>query len=144
MPSLHNKLLFPLLLLLSLSAQAETRVAIIVNSSNTQDITLQDVGNIYKDRIITWDNNEKIDVYNLPSAVQAREVFSRTLLGMGARSAAAEESNRRITNTSRNPQLLKRERLVLLSVASNKNAIGYINASHLGQKKGIKVLFFIE
>lgn len=132
------------LLLSSMTAQAESRVAIIVNADNGQNLTLQDISNIYNDKIVTWDNHQKIDVYNLPTASRTREVFSRALLGLSAMTAAANESNRQITNTSRNPQHLKRERLVILSVANNKNAIGYVKASSIGQNKKIKVLFFIK
>lgn len=126
------------------TAFAGPRIAIIVNSQNKQRLSLQDITNIYNDKLITWKNGEKIDVYNLPTSSPAREVFSRALLGLSAIGAAAEESNRRITNTSRNPQFLKRERLVRLVVGADKNAIGYINAENVGNKKNLRVLFIIE
>jgi len=127
-----------------MTVQAEPRVAIIVNSENSQHLTLQDISNIYNDRITTWNNHEKIDIFNLPTASPARETFSRALLGMSAMRSAANEANRRITNTSRNAQHVKRERLVILSVATNKNAIGYVKASSISQHKNIKVLFYIK
>jgi len=133
-----------LLLVITGTAYAGPRIAIIINEHNQQKLSLLDITNIYNDKVFTWENGEKIDVYNLPSSSQAREVFSHALLGLSARGAAAEESNRRITNTSRNPQLLKRERLVRLAVGADKNAIGYVNAANLGSKKGIRVLFIIE
>ena len=140
-----NKILAVLLLLLScITAHADPQVAIIVNNQNTQAISLQDISNIYNDRITTWANDQKIDVYNLPTASPAREVFSRALLGMSAMAAAASEANRQITNTSRNSQHVKREHLVILSVATNKNAIGYVKASSITQRKDIKVLFYIK
>lgn len=58
--------------------------------------------------------------------------------------SAAAESNRHITNSSRNPQLLKRERLVILSVTSNINAIGYVKETHIKQKKDVRILFSID
>lgn len=140
----HALLLTLLLLVFSGTASAGPRIAIIVNAQNQQDLSLQDVTNIYNDKVITWENGEKIDVYNLPTSSHSREVFSRTLLGLSAIEAAAAESNRRITNTSRNPQLLKRERLVKLAVGADRNAIGYITASNLGDKRGLRVLFTIE
>jgi ABC-type phosphate transport system substrate-binding protein len=141
-----HALLLALLLLagFSGSAIAEPRVAIVVNEQNQQQLSRQDVANIYNDKVITWDNGEKIDVYNLPTSSHSREVFSRRFLSMSAVEAATVESNRRITNTSRNPQLLKRERLVKLAVGADKNAIGYITASNLGNKRGLRVLFIIE
>jgi len=127
-----------------MTVQAEPRVAIIVNSENSQPLTLQEISNIYNDRITTWNNHEKIDIFNLPTASPARETFSRALLGMSAMRAAANEANRHITNTSRNTQHVKRERLVILSVATNRNAIGYVKASSITQHKNIKVLFYIK
>ena len=132
------------LLLASITVQAESGTAVIVNAANTQNITRQDISNIYHDRMINWNNGEKIDVYNLPTASPAREIFSQNFLGMGAIAAAAAESNRHITNSSRNVQHLKRERLVLLSVASDKNAIGYVRNSNLKKISGIRILFVID
>jgi ABC-type phosphate transport system substrate-binding protein len=133
-----------LLVLFSGTASAGPRIAIIVNAQNQQDLSLQDVTNIYNDKVIMWENGAKIDVYNLPTSSHSRQVFSHAVLGLSAVEAAAAESNRRITNTSRNPQLLKRERLVKLAVGADKNAIGYITASNLGNKRGIRVLFTLE
>ena len=144
MKHLHKNLAILLLLLTCIPAHADPQVAIIVNSKNTQPISLQDISNIYNDRITTWSDDQKIDVYNLPTASPAREVFSRALLGMSAMAAAASEANRQITNTSRNSQHVKRERLVILSVATNRNAIGYVKASSITQQKDIKVLFYIK
>lgn len=143
MKTLANSL-FLILFLLPISAQAESRIAIIVNASNTQDISRKDVSNIYNDKVYTWANGEKIDIYNLPTVSKARDKFSRALLGLSARQASAAESNRRIANISHNPQMLKRERLLILSITKNKNAIGYVKASNIKHKKDIKILFFID
>lgn len=132
------------LLAIATPSLAQSRIAIIVNEQNKQNLTFQEITNIYQDKIITWESGEKIDVYNLPSSSEIREAFSQSILGLSARGAAAEESNRRMSNISRNPQMLKRERLVKLAVAANTNAIGYISADSLGSKKGIRVLFIIE
>ena len=139
-----NHILLLTLLLPSMAAASDDRIAVIVNAANIQDISHQDISNIYRDRIITWDNGEKIDIYNLPTISPSREKFSQKFLGISAMASAAAESNRHITNSSRNTQLLKRERLVLLSIASNKNAIGYVKESHIKQKKGIRILFSID
>jgi len=132
------------LLLTSITALAESRIAVIVNGANTQNISRQDIINIYNDRIIAWNNGDKIGVYNLPTASPVRETFSRNILGTTAMAAAKAEANRHITNSSRNPQLLKRERLVILSVISNKNAIGYARAESVKKRKGIRILFLLD
>ena len=119
-------------------------VAVIVNSANTQALNKDDVKNIYSDQVITWADGAKIAVYNLPIAASARETFSEKILGMSAELAAAAESNRLITNTQRNPQKLKRERLVLSIVSKNPHAIGYVPKSAAANTEGIRVLFVLE
>lgn len=135
--------LFTLALLTVNNAWAD-HVAVIVNSSNTQTLTKEDIKNIYSDRVITWANGNKIAVYNLPVVSRAREVFSHHILGVSAQEAASAESNRSITNTLRNPQKLKRERLVASIVSKNPDAIGYVKQETAQGKSGIKILFVIE
>lgn len=136
-------ILFMAIALFSGLASAEP-VAVIVNTANKQIVSKEDVKNIYDDRIITWANGEKITVYNLPVASIARETFAQKVLGMSAQEAATAESNRLITNTQRNPQRLKRERLVVSIVSKNPHAIGYASEESIAGKEGIRVLFVIE
>ncbi len=119
-------------------------VVVIVNSANTQSLSTSDVKNIYRDRTITWDNGNKIMVYNLPSKEAAAEVFATKVLGVSSRSAAASEANRIVTNTSRNAQLTKREVLVASIVSRKPDAIGYVHKKTVSGKEGIRILLTLE
>lgn len=119
-------------------------VAVIVNSANTQNMSQAGVKNIYGGKMIAWENGTKIEVYNLPPEDAASEIFARNVLGMSARDAASDESNRIINNTSRNQQQEKRAALVLSIVAKTPNAIGYVPKELTEGKPGIKVLFTLE
>lgn len=119
-------------------------VAVIVNSANTQNVSQADVKSIYGDKMVAWANNNKIAVYNLPPEDAAAETFASKALGMSARDAASAESNRVITNTSRNPQQTKRDALVTSIVAKTPNAIGYVPKESSDGKPGIRVLFTLE
>lgn len=119
-------------------------VVVIVNSANAQNISLADVKNIYLDKTVAWENGGKIAVYNLPPEDAAAELFARKTLGMSARDAAAAESNRIISNTSRNPQQTKRAALVSSIVAKTPNAMGYIPKEQAEGKSGIRVLFTLD
>lgn len=130
--------------LFAASAVFAEGVAVIVNSSNTQVINEDVVKNIYSDRVIAWDSGKYIVVYNLPVKSSKREQFSQSVLGLSAQDAAAAESNRSITNTVRNPQKVKRERLVTSIVAKNPHAIGYVSESSAKSKSGIRILFVIK
>lgn len=119
-------------------------VAVIVNSANTEAISQSDVKNIYQDKITAWANGQKIAVYNLPLEDAAANTFAGKILGSTARDAAAAESNRVVTNTSRNSQQTKRDALVVSIVAKTPNAIGYVPKEQAEGKSGIRVLFTLE
>lgn len=120
------------------------KVAVIVNAENKQSLGRADLTAIYSDNVITWANGNSIHVYDLPVKNESREIFSRSVLGMSGSDAAKEWANRKITNTARNPPKTKNERLVLLSVKKDVNAIGYVLAGEAEGKEGIKILMTIE
>lgn len=119
-------------------------VAIIVNSSNSQSLSLADVKNIYSETLTTWANGKKIKVYEQKEDSPIREIFSQAVLGISAKKSAAAASNRKITNTSKNPAKTKRERLVISVVAKKPDAIGYADADKVKNIKGIKVIHTVN
>lgn len=142
-----KKPIIALLLLASMSGMHTALadpVAVIVNSANTQNLSLSDVKSIYSDKTITWAEGGKIAVYNLPAEEAAAEIFASKVLGMSASSAAAAESNRGVSNVARNPQQTKRAELVSSIVAKTPHAIGYVPKAQADGKSGIRVLFTLE
>lgn len=123
---------------------ASDPVVIITNSANTQTITKADLKNIYEDRVTTWKNGKKIALYNLPVASPVRGIFSISILGESAQEAAAQEENRKITNSLRNPSKTKRERLVVSIVSRKPNAIGYVAKKSTIGKTGIRIIMTLE
>jgi ABC-type phosphate transport system substrate-binding protein len=142
-----KKLIIALLFLASLfgmRAALADPVAVIVNSANTQNLSLDDVKSIYADKTIVWADGGKIAVYNLPAEEATAEIFARKVLGMSAGNAAAAESNRVVSNVARNPQQIKRDALVSSIVAKTPHAIGYVPKAQAEGKSGIRVLFTLE
>jgi ABC-type phosphate transport system substrate-binding protein len=139
---------FLLLLSLGLFSMQNTiagePVVVIVNKANQQSLTQQDIKNIYSDIVFQWQNGERITVYNLPVDAEERETFSRNLFGESAQRMAAEESNRKITNTIKNPSKTKRARLVAQLVAKNPQAIGYIPLSMLDKSADVRVVLQLD
>jgi ABC-type phosphate transport system substrate-binding protein len=131
-------------LLFTGTAYAEEKVAVIVNSANTQSLSMLDIKNIYSDIVTTWKNGKTISVYNLPLNLPARENFSEAVLKMSASSAEMELNNLITTNRMKNPQKEKREKLVVSIVARNPDAIGYVPSSMVDNKTGIRVLFELD
>ncbi|WP_455223272.1 substrate-binding domain-containing protein [Kaarinaea lacus] len=126
------------------SALGGEPVVVIVNKSNQQSLTQQDIKNIYNDIVFHWNNGERIAVYNLPVDAEEREAFSKKMFGETAQRMAAEESNRKITNTIKNPSKTKRARLVAQLVAKNPHAIGYIPLSMLDKSDEVRVVLQID
>jgi ABC-type phosphate transport system substrate-binding protein len=119
-------------------------VAIIVNASNTQQLSEQEVKNIYADIVTQWDNGNKITVFNLYVDDEARETFSQKVFGESAHKQALAESNRKITNTIKNPSKTKSARLVAKLVAKDPNAIGYIPLSMARQATNVRIVLQID
>jgi ABC-type phosphate transport system substrate-binding protein len=115
-----------------------------VNRSNPEALTIEQIKNIYSDRVTAWRSGQKIDVYNLPDNQEAREIFARNVLGMSGQASAAAESQRKTNNTLKNPSKTKRERLVASIVARKRNAIGYVPAYLVEGKKGIRVVKILK
>ena len=130
-------------LALSASLYAEP-VVVIVNEANGQSLSADDIKGIYNDNVTQWSNGAGIKSFDLPTKNESREVFSQKILGTSAKDAAREWANRKITNTAKNPPKTKKEKLVVLSVSKNKDAIGYVSKSAADGKSGIKVIMTIE
>jgi len=131
------------LMLISVQAMAE-KVVVIVNAKNVQELNKQDIAAIYSDNIIQWDNGSKIKLYDLPEGSVLRDVFSKDVLGMSTGEAVREWLNRKITNSARNPPHSRTERLLLLTVKRNGNAIGYVSESAAKRSEGVRVVMTID
>jgi len=119
-------------------------VVVIVNPANKVTLSQKDVKAIYSDNIITWKNGKRIKAYDLPVRSKARKTFSKKVMGKPARSVARDWANRKITNTAKNPPRTKKERLALLSVAKNRNAIAYVPASMVKGRRDVRVLMKVN
>lgn len=126
------------------SHYTDDTVVIIVNSKNTQDITSSDIKNLYTDRMTTWQNGEKINVYNLPVNSPARETFSYKFLHKSPSQAAAASSNRVVTNVIRNATETKTDRIIVSIISSNSDAIGYTTYKNVKGKNKLRIVMALE
>jgi len=125
----------------SVEAKKSSPFVIIVNAKNNQDLSAEDLKNIYFDRITTWKSGGRIDLYDLPVSSKVREMFSNSVLSISARKAAQREKNERITNSTRNIPKQKSENLVTAIVANNLNAIGYVSIKSAKSRDGIRIIY---
>ena len=89
--------------LLSTGYAYASDVAVIVNGSNAEALSIEQIKNIYSDRVTTWRSGKKIELYNLPESQDAREIFAKKVLGVSSQAAVAAEARRRTNNTLKNP-----------------------------------------
>lgn len=119
-------------------------VAVIVNRSNPEALSIEQIKNIYSDRVTAWRSGQKIEVYNLPDNQESREIFARNVLGMSGQASATAEAQRKVNNTLKNPPKTKRERLVVAIVARKRNAIGYVPVYLVEGKKDVRVVKILK
>ena len=116
-------------------------VAVIVNRSNPEMLSLDQIKDIYSDRMTTWRaSGQKIEIYNLPDNQDAREIFARQVLGMSGQASATAESQRKTNNTLKNPSKTKRERLVASFVARKRYAIGYVPIYLVEKEERVRII----
>lgn len=126
--------------LLTAGAVQAADVAVIVQRSNPESLSIEQIKNIYSDHRTTWRSGQTIEVYNLPASQEAREIFSRQVLGMSGQAAASAESRRKLNNTLKNPSKTKRERLVVSIVSRKRNAIGYVPLYMVEGKDQVRIV----
>lgn len=119
-------------------------IVVIVNSANQQELSKQDIKNIYSDIVTHWKNSQRIHLYNLPAQDQARDTFSQAIFGESTREILQEEHNRKITNSIKNPSRTKRASLISTVVRRDKDAIGYLPKSMLKNDNKIRVVLELE
>jgi len=79
-------------------------------------------------------------VINLPSNSGARKTFSKSILGVSAKVAAAREANWKITNRIKNPSSIKRARFISPLVSRSINAIGYIDRALIRKRDKVRII----
>lgn len=119
-------------------------VVVIVNSANTQALTLAEVRDIYTGRLAAWDNGQRVSAYNLPASSATRETFSRRILGISAAEADAQISRHQRAGGALGLQQTKSEELLVTIVSKKHTAIGYCTPAAIEGKFGIRVIATLD
>ena len=110
------------------AAPAEPTLAVIVHPARATALGLQDVARIYLGQRRFWEGGEAIVAINRESGGAAREHFSERALGQTSQQFAAYW-NEQYFHGIFPPATLTSSAAVKRYVATNRNAIGYIEAS---------------
>ncbi len=120
-------------------------VAVIVNADNPVNaLSNSEIKNYYENNIVTWPGGNKIKLYDLKLKEESRQKFSIVILGRAANQVAMEWSNKKITNTAKNPpKTVSSDVLMQNKVANDPWAIGYLSEDKVTSKK-VKIVGTIE
>lgn len=136
---LINKLL-PVTLFLLLSQTCLADIAVIVNPSNTNQLTPAEVRQIFLGKTHAFPNGQKVVPYDLPDSEPGKEVFAEQVLRKSISSLNSYWS-RMLFSSKGNPPAIVTTDKALQTVAANKNAIAYIDTQHVNNN--VKVLFTV-
>lgn len=116
-------------------------VAVIVNPSNSSDISEEDVKKIYLGKTKSFSNGESVEAINIEEGA-VRDDFDSKLLKKNASQLKAYWSKLIFTGKATPPESVNNEAAALKKVASNANAIGYVDAGSVDDS--VKVVVTIK
>lgn len=114
---------------LPMPASAGGGIVVIVNKANDNDIDAALVSKIYRGDARSWAKGGPIVAYDLPEDNLLREDFDGTYVGKSEKALLALWSQNVLTGKASPPKTAASDGEVRKAVASNKGAIGYIQAS---------------
>jgi ABC-type phosphate transport system substrate-binding protein len=128
---LHNGLKLMLLLaLLSLAFSAQAEVVVIVSSkSSVTSLTAEQTAKIFLGKVVTFPNEHSVFPIDQPEGSAIRDEFYSKVTHKNASQLTAYWAKIIFTGEGRPPQLIAGDVAVRKAVASNPNAIGYIDKS---------------
>jgi ABC-type phosphate transport system substrate-binding protein len=115
-------------LVASSARPADVAIAVIVHPSRNQPLPLDDVARIFLKKQRFWDDGAPIVPLNREAESRLRERFSRKVFGMSSSALAAYWNDQYFLGTFP-PVTLSSTEAVKRYVASDPNAIGYVEAS---------------
>lgn len=129
--TLHNGLKFMLLLaLLSLAFSAQAEVVVVVSSkSSVTSLTAEQTAKIFLGKVLTFPNERTAFPIDQPEGSAIRDEFYSKVTHKNSSQLTAYWAKIIFTGEGRPPQLISGDVAVRKAVASNPNAIGYIDKS---------------
>lgn len=129
---IRKLLLSTILFLTPLTTLAE--VVVIVNADNsTSSMTKSELARLFLGKTTSFDDGTRAVVVNQTTANSSRGIFDSQLLGKSTSQINAYWSKLMFSGGGTPPPELNGDLAVLLHVASNPNAIGYIEATTVNE-----------
>ena len=108
----------------------DVAIAVIVHPSRDRSLPVDDVARIFLKKQRFWDDGAPIVPLNREAGSAIREIFSRRVFGMSSAALAAYWNDQYFLGTFP-PVTLSSTEAVKRYVASDPNAIGYVDAGYV-------------
>lgn len=113
-----------------LAAQKTDEIVVIVHKDNPlRALSQSELRPIFLTKKMSWPDGSLIVAYNLPEKDTVRQGFDAAVLGLDPERVSRYWVDRKIRGDERPPTRLGSPASVVRMVASNKGAIGYVNAA---------------
>lgn len=133
---------FPLLLLFAaIPVRAQERLAVIVSTDRTAELSVDEVAQIFLKKRRFWHGGESIVPINRDASSTSREIFTKLLFHQEARFLQTYW-NRQYYDGILPPVTLASDEAVKRFVARERNAIGYIDETLVDDS--VRVVFVLD
>jgi ABC-type phosphate transport system substrate-binding protein len=119
---------------------ANGRVKVVMHPTRSDKLSKGEIRAIYLKQKVFWDDGRPIVPINREAGSSTRELFSVKIFGQDSRRLAAYWNQRYFEAGEFPPATLASEEAVLLFVASNVNAIGYVGVDAVTDLSVVMVL----
>jgi len=111
------------------SSTTQAEVAVIVNSANAAAISDSDLSRLFLGKLKQFSSGNKAIPVNQKFGSNVRKEFEQKVLKKSSRQVKAYWSKRLFSGKGKPPKELSSDQDIISQVASDKNAIGYVDAS---------------
>lgn len=123
----------------SISVQAGT--VVIVNASNTVEISTSDIRNIFLAKTKTFSNGDPVIPVNKPIDDSVRSLFEQNILNKSAAQLKSYWSKLVFTGKAVPPRESETDEDVLKAIRKDPRAIGYIDEANLDETVRVAISF---
>jgi len=112
--------------------EASGQIAVVVNQGNAiESVTLQSLQDIYAGNKVSWSNNYKIFPVTMKSSLEVSQSFFEEALGKSSREMQRAWIRLTLSGAGAPPKVVGTEAEVLLYVAKNEGAIGFVSVDNV-------------
>jgi len=113
------------------AGQASAAITVIVNNANSVSLTQNDVSRIFLGKLKRFANGDSVTPVNANNSVGTRTLFNKAALNKSSSQVKAYWSKLVFSGKGTPPKELDSDAKIKAFVASNPNAIGYIDSANL-------------